>query len=74
MKTIDRYEVTYGDSYFRYKEKECSICSAERIANFYGTIARVVDLANGEMVAAVIPNEKWYRMSNSQILNPLTSL
>lgn len=52
-----RFEVSYGDKYQRYNDKEWSIHSAECIASFYKTIARVVDLATGEMVAASIPND-----------------
>lgn len=53
----NRYQVNYGDQYQQYRDKEWSIHSAECIASFFNTIARVVDTYTGNMVAAAIPNE-----------------
>lgn len=53
----NRYQVNYSDQYQQYRDKEWSIHSAECIASFFNTIARVVDTYTGNMVAAAIPNE-----------------
>ena len=57
MKRNNRYQVDYGNASTKYNEKDWAIHSAECMASFFCTVAKVVDTQTGEMVAEVIPNE-----------------